>query len=60
VFQSRVGGDLSILFLMCGLADVGMLLQKWGRFRAPRFRRFRRDVDGFDKSSEPIPALTQR
>jgi len=29
LFQSWFGDDLSIVFLMCDLANVRMLLQKW-------------------------------
>jgi len=60
LFQSWFGDDLSILFLMCGLANARMLLQKWGQVQAPRFRRFRPDVDMLVKGSEPIPAFAQR
>jgi len=34
LFQSLFGDDLSIVFLMCGLANARMLLQKWGQVQS--------------------------
>ena len=59
LFQSWFGDDLWIVFLMCGLANARMLLQKWAGSE-------RLSLDGFGgmstrsrQGSEPIPAFAR-